>query len=141
MSCNQCIPTLTMKSVSISGTTATITVNGLLPARGQFNIKSCRSCVPVCNNATTVIITDGVTTYATVLTRCGNDLTLPVLICHLRRFGVAHFCGSTKTAGTAIIQDKLCPITTFTTATATAPAASVETAQSEEVAKASKAKA
>lgn len=108
------IPTLIVKSVSVSGTVATLTVNGLLPSQGRFNIKMCRSCVPVCSNAQSVIITDGITTYNIVLTRCGNDLPLSSLICHLRRFGVAHFCGSAKTAGTAIIQDKLCPITSYT---------------------------
>lgn len=120
MSCSiqNFIPTLIVKSVSISGTTATLKVNGLLPSRGLFNLRICRSCVPVCNNATKVIITDGISTYNNVLTRCGNSLPLSSLVCQLRRFGIAHFCGSADTAGMAIIQDKLCPITSYTTVTA-----------------------
>ena len=128
MTCCSCdpVPTLIASSVVATGTTAAITVRGTLPSKGRFNIKFCGRCVPVCNQAETVTITDGTTTYSTVLTRCGNSLTLGALAYQIRRFCVAHFCGSSVSAGTAILQDKLlcCPTiyTPPTTAAAAAPA-------------------
>ena len=128
MTCCSCdpVPTLIASSVVATGTTAAITVRGTLPSKGRFNIKFCGRCVPVCNQAETVTITDGTTTYSTVLTRCGNSLTLGALASQIRRFCVAHFCGSSVSAGTAILQDKLlcCPTiyTPPTTAAAAAPA-------------------
>lgn len=138
MSCcvNQtCVPTLVVNSVTVTDNVATLTTNGVLPTKGRFNIKFCGCCVPVCSTATSVTITDGTTTYATVLTRCGNTLTLPTLVCQLKKFCVAHFCGSSTTAGTAIIQDRLVDVTLYreTTATTTPTAepavASVSTAK------------
>lgn len=132
MSCctQNCVPTLLVNNVSVSGTTATLTTNGVLPTKGRFNIKFCGNCVPVCNTATTVVITDGTTTYKTVLTRCGNTLSLPALACQIKKFCVAHFCGSSTTEGTAIIQDKICDITVYsvTTAAMAAEASTVSTA-------------
>lgn len=127
MSCcvNNCVPTLLVNNVSVSGTTATLTTNGVLPTKGRFNIKFCGNCVPVCNTATTITITDGTTNYKTVLTRCGNTLSLPALACQIKKFGVAHFCGSSTTEGTAIIQDKICDITVYSV---TPPAAVAEVA-------------
>lgn len=125
MTCCSCdpVPTLIASSVVATGTTAAITVRGTLPTKGRFNIKFCGQCVPICNQAETVTITDGTTTYSTVLTRCGNSLTLGALAYQIRRFCVAHFCGSSTTAGTAVLQDKLtcCPTiyTPPTTAAAT----------------------
>ena len=130
MTCCSCdpAPTLIASSVVATGTTAAITVRGTLPSKGRFNIKFCGRCVPVCNQAETVTITDGTTTYSTVLTRCGNSLTLGALAYQIRRFCVAHFCGSSVSAGTAILQDKtLCCPTIYTPPT-TAAAAPAETA-------------
>ena len=133
MTCCSCdpAPTLIASSVVATGTTAAITVRGTLPSKGRFNIKFCGRCVPVCNQAETVTITDGTTTYSTVLTRCGNSLTLGALAYQIRRFCVAHFCGSSVSAGTAILQDKLlcCPTiyTPPTTAAAAAPPAEMAT--------------
>ena len=130
MTCCSCdpVPTLIASSVVATGTTAAITVRGTLPSKGRFNIKFCGRCVPVCNQAETVTITDGTTTYSTVLTRCGNSLTLGALAYQIRRFCVAHFCGSSVSAGTAILQDKtLCCPTIYTPPT-TAAAAPAETA-------------
>lgn len=130
MTCCSCdpVPTLIASSVVATGTTAAITVRGTLPSKGRFNIKFCGRCVPVCNQAETVTITDGTTTYSTVLTRCGNSLTLGALAYQIQRFCVAHFCGSSVSAGTAILQDKLlcCPtIYTPPTTAAAAPAEAV----------------
>ena len=130
MTCCSCdpVPTLIASSVVATGTTAAITVRGILPSKGRFNIKFCGRCVPVCNQAETVTITDGTTTYSTVLTRCGNSLTLGALAYQIQRFCVAHFCGSSVSAGTAILQDKLlcCPtIYTPPTTAAAAPAEAV----------------
>ena len=128
MTCCSCdpVPTLIASSVVATGTTAAITVRGTLPSKGRFNIKFCGRCVPVCNQAETVTITDGTTTYSTVLTRCGNSLTLGALAYQIQRFCVAHFCGSSAFPGTAILQDKLlcCPTIYAppTTAAAAAPA-------------------
>ena len=133
MTCCSCdpAPTLIASSVVATGTTAAITVRGTLPSKGRFNIKFCGRCVPVCNQAETVTITDGTTTYSTVLTRCGNSLTLGALASQIRRFCVAHFCGSSVSAGTAILQDKIlcCPTiyTPPTTAAAAAPPAEMAT--------------
>lgn len=127
MTCCSCdpVPTLIASSVVATGTTAAITVRGTLPSKGRFNIKFCGPCVPVCNQAGTVTITDGTTTYTTVLTRCGNSLTLGALAYQIRRFCVAHFCGSSVSAGTAILQDKiLCCPTIYTPPTTAAAAAS-----------------
>ena len=132
MTCCSCdpVPTLIASSVVATGTTAAITVRGTLPSKGRFNIKFCGRCVPVCNQAETVTITDGTTTYSTVLTRCGNSLTLGALAYQIRRFCVAHFCGSSVSAGTAILQDKLlcCPTIYTPPTTAAAAAAPAETA-------------
>ena len=130
MTCCSCdpVPTLIASSVVATGTTAAITVRGTLPSKGRFNIKFCGRCVPVCNQAETVTITDGTTTYSTVLTRCGNSLTLGALASHIRRFCVAHFCGSSVSAGTAILQDKLLCCPTIYTPPTTAAAAPAETA-------------
>lgn len=132
MTCCSCdpVPTLIASSVVATGTTAAITVRGTLPSKGRFNIKFCGQCVPVCNQAETVTITDGTTTYSTVLTRCGNSLTLGALASQIRRFCVAHFCGSSVSAGTAILQDKLlcCPTIYTPPTTAAAAAAPAETA-------------
>lgn len=132
MTCCSCdpVPTLIASSVVATGTTAAITVRGTLPSKGRFNIKFCGRCVPVCNQAETVTITDGTTTYSTVLTRCGNSLTLGALTSQIRRFCVAHFCGSSVSAGTAILQDKLlcCPTIYTPPTTAAAAAAAAETA-------------
>lgn len=127
MTCCSCdpVPTLIASSVVATGTTAAITVRGTLPSKGRFNIKFCGHCVPVCNQAETVTITDGTTTYSTVLTRCGNSLTLGALTSHIRRFCVAHFCGSSVSAGTAILQDKLLCCPTIYTPPTTAAAAAV----------------
>lgn len=124
------VPTFIASSVVATGTTAAITVRGTLPSKGRFNIKFCGRCVPVCNQAETVTITDGTTTYSTVLTRCGNSLTLGALAYHIRRFCVAHFCGSSVSAGTAILQDKIlcCPTIYTPPTTAAAAAAPAETA-------------
>ena len=130
MTCCSCdpVPTLIASSVVATGTTAAITVRGTLPSKGRFNIKFCGRCVPVCNQAETVTITDGTTTYSTVLTRCGNSLTLGALAYQIRRFCVAHFCGSSVSAGTAILQDKLlcCPTIYTPPTTAAAAAAPAE---------------
>ena len=130
MTCCSCdpVPTLIASSVVATGTTAAITVRGTLPSKGRFNIKFCGRCVPVCNQAGTVTITDGTTTYSTVLTRCGNSLTLGALAYQIRRFCVAHFCGSSVSAGTAILQDKLlcCPTIYTPPTTAAAAAAPAE---------------
>lgn len=130
MTCCSCdpVPTLIASSVVATGTTAAITVRGTLPSKGRFNIKFCGRCVPVCNQAETVTITDGTTTYSTVLTRCGNSLTLGALAYQIRRFCVAHFCGSSVSAGTAILQDKLLCCPTIYTPPTTAAAAAAETA-------------
>lgn len=130
MTCCSCdpVPTLIASSVVATGTTAAITVRGILPSKGRFNIKFCGRCVPVCNQAETVTITDGTTTYSTVLTRCGNSLTLGALAYQIRRFCVAHFCGSSVSAGTAILQDKLLCCPTIYTPPTTAAAAPAETA-------------
>lgn len=130
MTCCSCdpAPTLIASSVVATGTTAAITVRGTLPSKGRFNIKFCGRCVPVCNQAETVTITDGTTTYSTVLTRCGNSLTLGALASQIRRFCVAHFCGSSVSAGTAILQDKLLCCPTIYTPPTTAAAAAAETA-------------
>lgn len=130
MTCCSCdpVPTLIASSVVATGTTAAITVRGTLPSKGRFNIKFCGRCVPVCNQAETVTITDGTTTYSTVLTRCGNSLTLGALTSQIRRFCVAHFCGSSVSAGTAILQDKLLCCPTIYTPPTTAAAAAAETA-------------
>lgn len=132
MTCCSCdpVPTLIASSVVATGTTAAITVRGTLPSKGRFNIKFCAPCVPVCNHAGTVTITDGTTTYSTVLTRCGNSLTLGALAYQIRRFCVAHFCGSSVSAGTAILQDKLlcCPTIYTPPTTAAAAAAPAEAA-------------
>ena len=132
MTCCSCdpVPTLIASSVVATGTTAAITVRGILPSKGRFNIKFCGRCVPVCNQAETVTITDGTTTYSTVLTRCGNSLTLGALASQIRRFCVAHFCGSSVSAGTAILQDKLlcCPTIYTPPTTAAAAAAPAEMA-------------
>lgn len=127
MTCCSCdpIPTLIASSVVATGTTAAITVRGTLPSKGRFNIKFCGQCVPVCNQAGTVTITDGTTTYSTVLTRCGNSLTLGALAYQIRRFCVAHFCGSSVSAGTAILQDKILCCPTIYTPPTTAAAAAV----------------
>ena len=130
MTCCSCdpVPTLIASSVVATGTTAAITVRGILPSKGRFNIKFCGRCVPVCNQAETVTITDGTTTYSTVLTRCGNSLTLGALAYQIQRFCVAHFCGSSVSAGTAVLQDKIlcCPtIYTPPTTAAAAPAEAV----------------
>lgn len=128
MTCCSCdpVPTLIASSVVATGTTAAITVRGTLPSKGRFNIKFCGRCVPVCNQAETVTITDGTTTYSTVLTRCGNSLTLGALTSQIRRFCVAHFCGSSVSAGTAILQDKLLCCPTIYTPPTTAAAALAE---------------
>lgn len=130
MTCCSCdpVPTLIASSVVAMGTTAAITVRGTLPSKGRFNIKFCGRCVPVCNQAETVTITDGTTTYSTVLTRCGNSLTLGALAYQIRRFCVTHFCGSSVSAGTAILQDKLLCCPTIYTPPTTAAAAPAETA-------------
>ena len=132
MTCCSCdpVPTLIASSVVATGTTAAITVRGTLPSKGRFNIKFCGRCVPVCNQAETVTITDGTTTYSTVLTRCGNSLTLGALAYQIQRFCVAHFCGSSVSAGTAILQDKLlcCPTIYMPPTTTAAAAAPAETA-------------
>ena len=130
MTCCSCdpVPTLIASSVVATGTTAAITVRGALPSKGRFNIKFCGRCVPVCNQAETVTITDGTTTYSTVLTRCGNSLTLGALAYQIQRFCVAHFCGSSVSAGTAILQDKLLCCPTIYTPPTTAAAATAETA-------------
>ena len=130
MTCCSCdpLPTLISSSVVATGTTAAITVRGTLPSKGRFNIKFCGRCVPVCNQAETVTITDGTTTYSTVLTRCGNSLTLGALAYQIQRFCVAHFCGSSVSAGTAILQDKLLCCPTIYTPPTTAAAAAAETA-------------
>ena len=130
MTCCSCdpVPTLIASSVVATGTTAAITVRGTLPSKGRFNIKFCGRCVPVCNQAETVTITDGTTTYSTVLTRCGNSLTLGALAYQIRRFCVAHFCGSSVSAGTAILQDKILCCPTIYTPPTTAAAAPAETA-------------
>lgn len=130
MTCCSCdpVPTLIASSVVATGTTAAITVRGTLPSKGRFNIKFCGRCVPVCNQAETVTITDGTTTYSTVLTRCGNSLTLGALASQIRRFCVAHFCGSSVSAGTAILQDKILCCPTIYTPPTTAAAAAAETA-------------
>ena len=130
MTCCSCdpVPTLIASSVVATGTTAAITVRGTLPSKGRFNIKFCGRCVPVCNQAETVTITDGTTTYSTVLTRCGNSLTLGALAYQIQRFCVAHFCGSSVSAGTAILQDKLLCCPTIYTPPTTAAAAAAETA-------------
>lgn len=130
MTCCSCdpVPTLIASSVVATGTTAAITVRGILPSKGRFNIKFCGRCVPVCNQAETVTITDGTTTYSTVLTRCGNSLTLGALAYQIQRFCVAHFCGSSVSAGTAILQDKLLCCPTIYTPPTTAAAAAAETA-------------
>ena len=130
MTCCSCdpVPTLIASSVVATGTTAAITVRGILPSKGRFNIKFCGRCVPVCNQAETVTITDGTTTYYTVLTRCGNSLTLGALASQIRRFCVAHFCGSSVSAGTAILQDKILCCPTIYTPPTTAAAARAETA-------------
>ena len=130
MTCCSCdpVPTLIASSVVATGTTAAITVRGILPSKGRFNIKFCGRCVPVCNQAETVTITDGTTTYSTVLTRCGNSLTLGALAYQIRRFCVAHFCGSSVSAGTAILQDKLLCCPTIYTPPTTAAAAPAEMA-------------
>lgn len=130
MTCCSCdpVPTLIASSVVATGTTAAITVRGTLPSKGRFNIKFCGQCVPVCNQAETVTITDGTTTYSTVLTRCGNSLTLGALAYQIQRFCVAHFCGSSVSAGTAILQDKLLCCPTIYTPPTTAAAAPAETA-------------
>ena len=132
MTCCSCdpVPTLIASSVVATGTTAAITVRGTLPSKGRFNIKFCGRCVPVCNQAETVTITDGTTTYSTVLTRCGNSLTLGALAYQIPRFCVAHFCGSSVSAGTAILQDKLlcCPTIYTPPTTAAAAAAQAEAA-------------
>ena len=127
MTCCSCdpVPTLIASSVVATGTTAAITVRGTLPSKGRFNIKFCGRCVPVCNQAETVTITDGTTTYSTVLTRCGNSLTLGALAYQIRRFCVAHFCGSSVSAGTAILQDKILCCPTIYTPPTTAAAAAV----------------
>ena len=127
MTCCSCdpVPTLIASSVVATGTTAAITVRGTLPSKGRFNIKFCGRCVPVCNQAETVTITDGTTTYSTVLTRCGNSLTLGALASQIRRFCVAHFCGSSVSAGTAILQDKILCCPTIYTPPTTAAAAAV----------------
>ena len=127
MTCCSCdpVPTLIASSVVATGTTAAITVRGTLPSKGRFNIKFCGQCVPVCNQAGTVTITDGTTTYSTVLTRCGNSLTLGALAYQIRRFCVAHFCGSSVSAGTAILQDKILCCPTIYTPPTTAAAAAV----------------
>ena len=129
MTCCSCdpVPTLIASSVVATGTTAAITVRGTLPSKGRFNIKFCGRCVPVCNQAETVTITDGTTTYSTVLTRCGNSLTLGALAYQIQRFCVAHFCGSSVSAGTAILQDKLLCCPTIYTPPTTAAAAPAET--------------
>ena len=129
MTCCSCdpVPTLIASSVVATGTTAAITVRGTLPSKGRFNIKLCGQCVPVCNQADTVTITDGTTTYSTVLTRCGNSLTLGALAYQIQRFCVAHFCGSSVSAGTAILQDKLLCCPTIYTPPTTAAAAPAET--------------
>ena len=131
MTCCSCdpVPTLIASSVVATGTTAAITVRGILPSKGRFNIKFCGRCVPVCNQAETVTITDGTTTYSTVLTRCGNSLTLGALAYQIQRFCVAHFCGSSVSAGAAILQDKLlcCPTIYTPPTTAAAAAAPAET--------------
>ena len=128
MICCSCdpVPTLIASSVVATGTTAAITVRGILPSKGRFNIKFCGRCVPVCNQAETVTITDGTTTYSTVLTRCGNSLTLGALAYQIQRFCVAHFCGSSVSAGTAILQDKLLCCPTIYTPPTTAAAAPAE---------------
>lgn len=126
-SCDQ-VPTFIASSVVATGTTAAITVRGTLPSKGRFNIKFCGRCVPVCNQAETVTITDGTTTYSTVLTRCGNSLTLGALAYQIQRFCVAHFCGSSVSAGTAILQDKILCCPTIYTPPTTAAAAPAETA-------------
>ena len=130
MTCCSCdpVPTLIASSVVATGTTAAITVRGTLPSKGRFNIKFCGRCVPVCNQAETVTITDGTTTYSTVLTRCGNSLTLGALAYQIQRFCVAHFCGSSVSAGTAILQDKILCCPTIYTPPTTAAAAPAETA-------------
>ena len=132
MTCCSCdpVPTLIASSVVATGTTAAITVWGTLPSKGRFNIKFCGRCVPVCNQAETVTITDGTTNYSTVLTRCGNSLTLGALAYQIQRFCVAHFCGSSVSAGTAILQDKIlcCPTIYTPPTTAAAAAATAETA-------------
>ena len=130
MTCCSCdpVPTLIASSVVATGTTAAITVRGTLPSKGRFNIKFCGRCVPVCNQAETVTITDGTTTYSTVLTRCGNSLTLGALASQIRRFCVAHFCGSSVSAGTAILQDKLLCCPTIYTPPTTAASAQAEKA-------------
>ena len=130
MTCCSCdpVPTLIASSVVATGTTAAITVRGTLPSKGRFNIKFCGRCVPVCNQAETVTITDGTTTYSTVLTRCGNSLTLGALAYQIQRCCVAHFCGSSVSAGTAILQDKLLCCPTIYTPPTTADAAPAETA-------------
>lgn len=127
MTCCSCdpVPTHIASSVVATGTTAAITVRGILPSKGRFNIKFCGRCVPVCNQAETVTITDGTTTYSTVLTRCGNSLTLGALAYQIQRFCVAHFCGSSVSAGTAILQDKLLCCPTIYTPPTTAAAAAV----------------
>ena len=128
MNCCSCnpVPTLVASSVAVSGTSATITVSGTLPTTGRFNLKFCGQCVPVCSTATTVTITDGTTTYKTVLTRCGMNLSLPALAYQIKRFCVAHFCGSTTMTGTAILQDKLaCNVTEYSDTAAAASAEAV----------------
>lgn len=137
MSCCSCnpVPTLVASSVAVSGTSATITVSGVLPTSGRFNLKFCGQCVPVCSTATTVTITDGTTTYKTVLTRCGMNLSLPALAYQIKRFCVAHFCGSTTMTETAILQDKLaCNPTVYSDAApAASEAAAVSTASAKKV--------
>ena len=130
MTCCSCdpVPTFIASSVVATGATAAITVRGTLPSKGRFNIKFCGRCVPVCNQAETVTITDGTTTYSTVLTRCGNSLTLGTLTSQIRHFCVAHFCGSSVSAGTAILQDKILCCPTIYTPPTTAASAPAETA-------------
>ena len=140
MTCCSCdpVPTLIASSVVATGTTAAITVRGILPSKGRFNIKFCGRCVPVCNQAETVTITDGTTTYSTVLTRCGSSLTLGALAYQIQRFCVAHFCGKivadiltvvkSRNPFVSILQDKLLCCPTIYTPPTTAAAAPAETA-------------
>lgn len=125
--CNS-VPTFGVLNVTITGTTATINLDGALPVSGRFNVRICGSCLDVCSGDTVVIVDAAGTTLSTVLDKCGNAVRLNKVAVQARKHRCLHFCRSVGT-NIAVLQDCICAPTPVIDNTAAAAAAAARAAR------------
>lgn len=108
------IPVITVTNIAVNTTTeiATLTFSGSLPTSGRFDLRipggPCCLRINPCSTAR-VELSNGTTTYANVLARCGNYLLLGQIARQVCRGHCLHMNVASDPADQIICLDRLCP--------------------------------